>query len=180
MLIQLLIEQPQAAARIVQGTPGWVWGLLAGLLLLGALQMRTRSVAPARTVLLPLGLALFSLGGLARDLMTTPWLLPAVALWMLTAAALLAIAWNRRPPAGVHYEPATRRIRLPGSVVPLLIILAIFLVKYVVGVELALQPALREQTAFALGLAVASGALSGLLAARNAGLWRVARQRVAA
>ena len=32
MLLQLLIDHPEALPRIVRSTPAWVWGLLAGLL----------------------------------------------------------------------------------------------------------------------------------------------------
>ena len=126
-LIELLTEQPQEAFTILARTPVWVWGLFGGLVGIGILQMRTRSVMPAR----------------------------------------------------LCDEPHTQRVRLPGSAMPLLLIVTIFLVKYAVGVELALQPALREHAGFALGVAAASGALSGVLAKRSAGLWRFARQRTA-
>ena len=42
-----------------------------------------------------------------------------------------------------------------------------------------LQPALREHPGFALGLAVAYGALSGLLATRSAAIWRFAARQSA-
>lgn len=180
MLIQMLIEQPQAALTIVQRTPVWVWGLLAGLLLLGTIQMRPRSMRLARVTLLPLGLAAFSLFGLGRDLLASGWVAPALGVWLLMAAAVLLATWRNSPPAGTRYEPATRRIHLPGSTVPLVIILAIFLLKYAVGVELAMQPALREEAGFALGLAAAYGGLSGLLATRSAALWRLASQHTTA
>lgn len=178
-LIELLTEQPQAAFTILARTPVWVWGLFGGLVGIGILQMRTRSVVPARLLLLPVGLALFSLGGLARDWMSTRWLLPVMGLWWLAFAVSLLASRGFAPPVGARYEPHTQRVRLPGSAMPLLLIVTIFLVKYAVGVELALQPALREHAGFALGVAAASGALSGLLAKRSAGLWRFARQRTA-
>jgi cobalamin synthase len=180
MLIQMLIEQPRAAITIVQQTPTWVWGLLAGLLLLGTVQMRTRNVRPLRTVMLPLGLAVFSLAGLGRDLSATAWVVPALAVWLLVASAVLLATWRNSPPDGTRFEPTTQRIHLPGSTIPLWIILAIFLLKYAVGVELALQPTLREEAGFALGLAAAYGGLSGLLATRSAALWRLARRHTIA
>jgi len=180
MLIQMLIEHPQAALTIVQRTPVWVWGLLAGLLLLGAIQMRSRSVHLVRVTLLPVGLAVFSLSGLGRDLSASSWVAPALGVWLLMAAAMLLAAWRSIPPTGTRYDPTTRCIHLPGSAAPLGIILAIFLLKYAVGVELAMQPALREQAGFALVLAAAYGGLSGLLATRSAALWRLARQRTPA
>lgn len=176
MLIQLLTEHPLAALTIVQSTPVWVWGLLAGLLLLGASQLRQRRVRLTRITLLPLGMAITSLFGLGKDLSVTAWLAPALGVWLLVAAAVLLVTWRTRAPDGACYEPATRRIQLPGSTVPLLIIMAIFLIKYSVGVELALQPALRLDPGFALGLAALYGGLSGLLAARSAAIWRLATQ----
>lgn len=177
MLIQLLIDQPQAALTIVQRTPTWVWALLAGLVLLGLVQMRPRRVRPLQTAVLPLALAVLSLGGLLGVIASIPWALTAAALWLLVAVGVLLASWRRPPPTGIHYEPATQRVHLPGSGTPLLVVLAMFLLKYAVGVELALQPALREHAGFAMGLAVAYGALSGLLATRSAAVWRFAARR---
>ncbi len=179
LLFERLIEQPQAALVILERTPRWVWGLLCGLVVVGALQLRARSVAPVRVLLLPLGLTLFSLGGVVGDWMSSRWLLPTVVLWLLAFGALVLACGHQPPPSGVRYESAARRIWLPGSAMPLLLIFAIFLLKYAVGVELALRPALREQLGFALGVAAVSGALSGLLAGRSTRLWRFARQRAA-
>jgi hypothetical protein len=179
MLIQMLIAQPQAAVTIVQRTPVWVWGLLAGLLLLGAVQLRQRRIRPLRSLLMPLVLALFSLIGLGRDLSSGGWAGLAFGAWLLAAAAVLFATRRLGPPAGTRYEPGTGLIHLPGSPLPLMIIMAIFLLKYGMGVELALQPALTAQPAFALGLAATYGALSGLLAARSAALWRLVSDRTA-
>lgn len=177
MLIQLLIDQPQAALTIVQRTPTWVWALLAGLVLLGLVQMRPRRVRPLQTAVLPLALAVLSLGGLLGVIASTTWALAAAVLWLLVAVGVL-LANRRRPlPTGIRYEPTTHRVHLPGSSMPLLVMLALFLLKYAVGVELALQPALREHAGFVMGLAVAYGALSGLLATRSAAIWRFAAQR---
>lgn len=173
MLFQLLIDHPRTVMTIVQRTPPWVWGLLAALMLLGAIQMRTRSIGPMRATLLPLGLAAFSLSGVARDLSASPWVGPALAMWFLMAMTALLAGWHTRPPAGTRYEPATRRIHLPGSVTPMLVILAIFLLKYTVGVELAMQPMLGMEAGFALGLGGINGALSGLVATRSAAIWRL-------
>ena len=59
-------QTPQKTPMIGQiliNTPLWVWGLLAGLLVLGLSQTRSRSVGMARIALLPLGLGAFSLYG---------------------------------------------------------------------------------------------------------------------
>ena len=71
------------------------------------------------------------------------------------------------------YDPASGRFSVPGSVMPLLTILAIFLLKYTLGIELAMQPALRFEASFALAMAAGYGALTGLFASRPLGLWRL-------
>ena len=46
--------------RILQGTPGWVWGLLALLVILGLSQSMPRRVSARRIVIVP-GRAILSL-----------------------------------------------------------------------------------------------------------------------
>lgn len=180
MLIQLLLQEPTAALTIVQRTPVWVWGLLAGLVPLGLIQLREREIGWRRAALPSLGLALLSAVGLGADLSASPSAGLALAVWLLGASAMLAAGSLRAPRAGTRYDPVSGRFQLPGSVVPLLSMLLIFLVKYGVGVELAMQPDLRHDTAFALGLAAIYGAFSGLFASRPLTLWRVATARTTA
>ena len=54
MLFQRLIHLPQAVAAILNQTPHWVWGLLAGLIALGASQLVRRQMSLPRTLMLPL------------------------------------------------------------------------------------------------------------------------------
>ncbi|MGS5086113.1 DUF6622 family protein [Hydrogenophaga sp. A37] len=180
MLIQLLLQQPTAALTIVQRTPVWVWGLFAGLVLLGLIQLRQREIGWRRAALPSLGLALFSAVSLGADLSASPSAGLALVVWLLAASAMLVVGSLRAPRAGTRYDATTGRFQLPGSVVPLLTILSIFFVKYGVGMELAMQPGLRHEATFALGLAAAYGAFSGLFAARPLTLWRLARARTTA
>ena len=59
---------------------------------------------------------------------------------------------------------------------PLVLIVGIFLVKYAVGVELALQPALARDGTFALQIAVLYGLFNGLIVARALRLGRLAQR----
>ncbi|WP_404303202.1 DUF6622 family protein [Alicycliphilus denitrificans] len=174
MLIQIATHQPQMLLSIVQGTPAWVWGLLAALLWLGLSQMLPRHAGPRRVLLMPLALSAFSAWGLLSAFGAGAGG-RALAAWLLaTAAATLAsLALRAAPPAGVRFDAQTLRFRLPGSPMPLLLILAIFLTKYLVGVELALQPQLAHDSHFALQVAALYGLYNGLLLARAARLWRL-------
>ncbi|MGP1629752.1 MAG: DUF6622 family protein, partial [Giesbergeria sp.] len=86
----------------------------------------------------------------------------ALSLWLL-----------RAPPAGARYDDASQRFHLPGSAWPMLLIVGIFLVKYAVGVELALQPTLAHDSHFALQIALVYGAFNGVFAARTGRLLRL-------
>lgn len=55
---------------------------------------------------------------------------------------------------------------LPGSPLPLLLMLAVFALRYAVTVSLVLHPQWRVEAGFALPASVAAGFLAGLFAAR--------------
>lgn len=178
MLMQLIIQQPQMLGPILQRTPTWVWGLLAALLWLGASQWFDRTVGLRRVVLMPVAMTGFSAYGLASAFANPAQAGTAFGAWLLTAAAAAALALWFRPeaPAGARYDSTARRFHLPGSAMPLVLIVGIFLVKYAVGVELALQPALARDGTFALQIAVLYGLFNGLIVARALRLGRLAQR----
>jgi hypothetical protein len=64
-----------------------------------------------------------------------------------------------------------------GSVAPLLLFMGVFLVRYVVNVALAIQPALSGNPEAAAAAAIAYGLTAGLLAARSRKIWGTRRDR---
>lgn len=150
-------------AQILIHTPLWVWGLLAGLLALGWSQTRERSVGLARIALLPLGLGAFSLYGTVSAFGAAPVVLGS---W-LAASTLLSLIMIQLPmPSGVRYDAASRQFQLPGSWVPMALIVGIFLTKYVVGVSLVMQPELKLHANFSLAIGTLYGVFSGIFAGR--------------
>ncbi|MEK8034586.1 DUF6622 family protein [Ideonella sp. DXS29W] len=158
--------------QILSHTPTWVFGLFAALLLLGLSQLATRRVKLLRASLLPLGMLGLSLYGVCSGLAAAhPWVL---LVW-LKALAVSAVFVMRRPaPEGTQYDAASRNFVLPGSAVPLSMMMAIFFTKYAVGVMLAMQPGLAQQAVFAGSLSLLYGALSGVFLGRAARLWQLA------
>lgn len=157
---------------IVHHTPPWVWGLLAALLCLGLWQRRTRRVAPLALLALPLAMAALGLLSMAPGFVAQPL---AGLLWL--AAWLLALAWMRRRPApqGARWLEAEGRVLLPGSWLPLLIIVAIFALRYASAVSLALHPQWHTALALQGPLALAFGALTGLFLGRALALRALVR-----
>lgn len=172
MLLQLIINQPQALGTVFKRTPVWVWGLLATLLVLGLSQVRDRTASLVRVSIMPLAMTAFSLWGTASAFGHSPQLGAVLGIWLGTAAAVLALVAPGS--SGARYDAASRSYALPGSWAPLVLILGIFLTKYVVGVELAMQPQLARDSQFALTVAALYGVFNGLFAGRAVRLWRLA------
>ena len=181
MLLNLIVHQPQAMLQVISHTPYWVWGMLAGLVGLGASQLRDRSASLLRTQLMPLGMAAFSVAGLLSAFGGSASSgVQAVGLWLAAATATTALALRFQPtaPTGTLYSASSRSFYIPGSAMPLALIVGIFLTKYFVGVELAMQPTLARDGTFALQISALYGVFNGLFAARALRMWRLAQQSV--
>ncbi|HEX9719777.1 MAG TPA: DUF6622 family protein [Ramlibacter sp.] len=180
MLIQMLIERPQMLGRVLNGTPPWVWGLLAGLVLLGLSQGRARTAGLARIAILPVAMIVLAVWGLMSAFRGSPQLGSVLLAWFAAAALSLAATASMAPPAGARYDAVSRMFSLPGSWVPMLLILGIFLTKYIVGVELAMQPALAHDGQYSLVVSAIYGLFSGIFTGRAVRLWRLASRPASA
>jgi len=158
-------------AQIITNTPLWVWGLAIGLIALGSLQLFQRTVNLRRIMLPSLAMAGFSLYGTLSAFGSRPQIMLA---W-LAAACLIAWPLMRRPlPDSTRYFPDTRQFALPGSWIPLALIMAIFSCKYAVGATLAMHPEWAGRADFSLSLGILYGAFSGAFIGRAFRLWRAA------
>lgn len=176
MLLDLLLHRPEALPAILQRTPGWVWLLLAGLLALGASQLVARRVSLARTLVLPVAMTTLAGWGITSAFAATGTPALPLTAWLAVAALVCAALWRWQPhpAAGTRYDAAARRFHLPGSALPLLLILAVFCNKYAVGVETALAPAHAADTVLALAVAAVYGLFTGVFLVRALRLWRLA------
>jgi len=151
--------------QILTHTPVYVWAILAFLVYRGVLAARDREITLGRMLVIPLLMLALSLQAIASQFGIAG---VAMLAWAVAAAVvfLQRLRFGRsRASAGA--TPGTVRIR--GSWAPLGLMLAIFTIKYVVAVALAIQPALVNQLAFAAAacglLGLCNGYFLGQLAA---------------
>lgn len=160
--------------QIVVHTPKWVWALLILLVAAGLAQMRARRISVPRATLLPALLLVLSMLGVIGTFGLHG---VALSVWATTLAAALVFGQGLAAPRGASWSGATRELHVPGSALPLALIMGLFATKYAAGVALAMNPLLASDAAFAALCASAYGTFSGLFAARAVWLWRLTRAR---
>lgn len=159
--------------QIVLATPFYVWGILVALFAVGLMQARDRTAPRAAIVLPGLIAAACSIYAVRANF---PDPAAATGAWFVgfgVAVLVQRLAFD--PPAGVTFDPAARRYRLPGSPVPMMLLMALFAINYAAGVERILDPSLAARPEFVQGIPALLGAVSGLLFGRVVRLLKAAR-----
>ena len=157
--------------QILAHTPHWVFALFALLVWLGCKQLVSRRVSLRRITVLPLAMTGLSLYGVVSAFRDSPM---ALAFWVAAAVVAAFLLMQRRLHEATRYEAGTRSFDVPGSAVPLVLMMGIFFTKYVVGVQLAMHPELAHQPGFVWPVSLLYGAFSGIFAARALRLWKLA------
>jgi hypothetical protein len=157
--------------QVILHTPKWVFAVFFLLLWLGARQLVGNNVGLNRVTLMPVVMGALSVYGVVSVFGDS---LGALLGWAAAAAVMLALVLQRPLPASTRYDATQRRFHVAGSPVPLLLMMGIFLTKYVVGAALAMHPELRQNAVFGLAIPVLYGAFSGVFAARAVRLWKLA------
>ena len=160
--------------QIVLHTPAWVWALFAALLAIGLSQTRDREMSALRVTVLPVAMIVLSAVGVMSAFGRFP---VAIGAWAGGLGVALACARSLVAVRGARWLAGSQTVLVPGSWLPLALIVSLFLVKYVAGASLALHPALASDPAFATACSGAYGLFSGLFLARGLGLRAVASQR---
>ncbi len=153
-------------SQIVTRTPIWVWIILAALVFLGTQALRTRTVKRFTVLIAPIA---FLILGLVSSRGTVAFAAWAIAL--LAVGTFTFFVW--KPTAGARYVPEGDRLQMPGSVVPMLLMLTIFILNYAINVTLAINPALRSELVWQIVPSVVLGVLSGLFAGRALTMYRL-------
>jgi hypothetical protein len=144
---------------ILEHTPSWVWMVFALLVASGLRQARAREVTRARVTILPLVFIALSLSGVLRLPASLPLVLGA---WALGFATVLIFARNLVAVRGASWSPRTDRFQVPGSWLPLFLMVGLFLIKYGVAVALAMHPVLTTDAPFTVGCSLVFGLFGGV------------------
>jgi uncharacterized membrane protein len=147
---------------ILSRTPVWVWGLLLGLIALGLMQARTRELTYKRVLIIPIVMLVLSLLGAVS---TAGGSFATVGLWLMGYASV-AFALSRPTLPNSSYNPSTQRFIVTGSYWPLMVMLAIFVTKFAIGIATAMGAAWMRSAAFPVAIALLYGGFSGFFAGR--------------
>lgn len=149
-------------ASILSHTPTWVRVVFAGLVVLGFRQARPRMVSRRRLIVLPLAVAGSSLYGVA---LASGYSRLALAAWLL-AMAVAFLLMRLAPPRGIP-AGAGDSVRVPGSWVPMAVIVGLFVSRYAYRVMLAIHPEVQHAAGFMALFSFVFGLLGGLLLSRS-------------
>jgi hypothetical protein len=149
--------------QVFARTPVWVYALFLVLLYLGYVQSKTRRISGAKLAALPVVLGAFSLYGVYSAFGAHA---TGIAGWGIGVMLALALNGVTRQPRDVTYEAAERVFTIPGSWIPLALMMAMFFTRYAVTVVLTTSPALADVAVFAAAVSLVYGLLSGTFLAR--------------
>lgn len=156
--------------NILTHTPLWVWLLLAALCALGWNQTRTRTLSLKRIVIVPLVMLVLAISSLSNAFGAH---LAVLLTWFCSLACTALLIRSLRLPSGHHYDTQSQLFTVPGSFVPLILILSIFVTKYGLAIMLAMQPNLSHHVWFSLACAALFGMMNGLFFGRALRLMRL-------
>ncbi|QSI78629.1 DUF6622 family protein [Niveibacterium microcysteis] len=159
--------------QILANTPAWVFALFFFLLGLGLMQTRTRTVRRFPALILPAGMVVLSLAGINSSFGLKP--LPLLC-WASTLVIASLVGHHVFRDARVTYNATTHAFVVPGSWVPLTVIMAIFFAKYVYAVMHALNAAVLNTTPLIVALSALYGLLSGYFTAKALNLIHLVRK----
>ena len=154
--------------QIITHTPIWVWAIFVLLLWLGFKQSQPSTPGLKRITLIPLAMLGLSLYGVISVFGSAGALLLAWGCSLVLAATLIA---QQPVQQGAHYNSWTQRFGLPGSWVPLMLMMGIFMTKYGAGITAAMRPDLLHGAAFSYSICAVYGVCSGVFAGRALHLW---------
>jgi hypothetical protein len=99
----------------------------------------------------------------------------ALLAWAGGGAVTLLLAQALGVWGEIRWLPQERSVLMPGSWLPLVLLLGLFAIRFGVAVALATTPGFAVDTAFAGFAGLVYGAFSGMFLARALAVWRAVR-----
>jgi hypothetical protein len=163
-------RHPFRESTMLSHIPLWVPAILLALLLLGYRLSRTRRVAPSQVVTLALAMLLLSLYGVVAAFGAGP---EPLLSWALGIAAALALGVRAFGPRGLDWVAGA--VQVPGSWLPLGLMLGIFTGKFILGFATGIGSPIVATPWFIASASLVFGLLSGGFVARALAVHRFAR-----
>ena len=155
--------------------PVWPFAILAVLLALGYRQSRSRLVQPATLVRLAVAMLALSLYGVTATFGVG--VVPLLA-WAVGFAAAVQLGGQFLAPHGLAREGDA--VRMPGSWVPMGLMLGIFMTKFGLGFATGVHAQVLHEAWFIAAACAGLGLLSGAFSARAKAVHRFDRAASAA
>lgn len=158
---------------IISHTPLWVFILLFILVLLGYSQTKDRVVSQSKIFILPTSMILLSFIG---TLLAFNNNLLSILLWLTGISISLIVVLNISHAKDIFYNQKKNEFHIKGSIIPLILMLSIFFLKYFIGVVTVKKPLLINQIEFIVIISLLYGLISGIFLARSIWVFRSKRQ----
>jgi hypothetical protein len=153
------IDAPETV--MTASIPAWVPVLFVALAFVGYRLSQPRTVRPGKLLLIALAMFAWSLYGLLGSFGLAPL---ALLLWALGYGAALTLGVRHFTAQGL--TTVGDQVHLPGSWVPLGLLMGIFSVRFVLGTAMAMHSPMLQDLAFIAGVSLVLGMLSGGFGAR--------------
>lgn len=161
--------------HIVKPVSAWVIVTFFLFVLYGLTQVRTRQVTAARLIVLPALTALLTFASVVTGI---PNRTLGLLAWL---AGIVLVVWLGkliRAPRGLRYSYQTKLISVPGSWVPLFLLLLIYIMLYTVSDITGNSRVLVNFAVFSTVVGLVYGAICGMFLARMLAALRVKRRRI--
>lgn len=145
--------------QIISNTPIYVWAILGFLAFRGIKSSVDRELKVRTIVIIPLVMLALSIQGILSGFGADPVVLAA---WLATMTVGAAISWSLVNDNNVRILADKGTVFYRGSWAPLIMMMAIFVMKYIVNVALHVSPALHTNTLFAVTSTALFGLFNGL------------------
>jgi hypothetical protein len=155
--------------HLFSSLPIWIYILFFSLIYVGYKQTRARKVSRFRITVLPAVMMSLSFYGVLHVAHSTGL---AMAVWLLGIGAAFAINSTIGHGRGVVLHPDRSHYVVPGSLIPMMLIMSVFAAKFTLGYLSGSHMVSAGGTGFIVSSSAIAGLISGTFAARAVLIFR--------